>query len=207
MARKIDSKEMRMKTILRRARSGMVGMVLGLLAGTLQGEETREFHSATGQSLRGELVSVVGDKVSIKGADGRLITGVATFFSPEDQAFFKEWSATHKPVIAYQFKAGFAPKRMAADRAEESGGAVKVTYEKWTYQVTLESAASTPLENVEVRYRVFKAAANVDAENRSGPKVTRVGKYSYIEGSEKIPSMTLRKSQTFVTAEMPITKS
>jgi len=52
--------------------------------------------------------------------------------------------------------------------------------------VTLESLANASLEKVEVRYRVFKTAASVVGVSRSsGPALTRVGKFAYLEGAEE----------------------
>jgi len=177
-----------------------------LFSGVLHGQELREFRNSSGQVLRGELLAVQGNSVSIKAADGRTIKTEASFFSPDDQIFFTEWSSKNKPKIDYQFKAAFAPKRISVDRFEE--GATKVTVEKWAYAVTLESLANATLEKVEVRYRVFKATASVvGVSGTSGPSLTRVGAFAYLEGSQVIPAMTLRKSVTVMTKEIPVNKS
>lgn len=180
--------------------------VLAISLLTLSAEELREFRNAEGKSLQGELLAVEGASVTIKTNDGRTLKAAANVFSPEDQTYFQSWAAKNKPKPVYQFKAGFAPKRSSIERTEE--GATKVTYEKWAYQVTVESLASTQIENVEVRYRVFKTSAPVvGSQVNSGPQLSRAGKYSFLEGKQSIPLMTLRKSVTFSTADIPVNKS
>ncbi len=179
-------------------------MVL-LVSGGLHAGEVREFRNSAGQSFQGELIAVEGDSVTIKATDGRQVKAGAALFSPEDQTFFKEWGTKNKPKVAYQFKAAFAPKRISAERSEE--GATKVTEEKWTYQVTLESQANASLQGVEVRYRVYKLTAPVVGANRDPSDLRRQGKYGYLEGVEKLPVMTLRKALPFTTKPLSVNKS
>ena len=52
--------------------------------------ETRVFIDTQGRSLRGELVSVKGDMVTIKREDGQTFTLSAASFCPNDNAYFRE---------------------------------------------------------------------------------------------------------------------
>ena len=181
-------------------------LFLALSLQPLPAQELREFRNSEGKSLQGELLAVEGTSVTIKTSDGRTLKAAANVFSPEDQSYFQSWAAKNKPKPVYLFKAGFAPKRSSIERTEE--GATKVTYEKWAYQVTVESLASTPIEKVEVRYRIFKTTAPVvGSQVNAGPRLGRAGKYSFLEGKHAIPLMTLRKSITFSTSDISVNKS
>ena len=59
--------------------------------------EIRQFSDANGRQLRGELVSVTGDSVTIKREDGSMFTLKAAAFSAADQAYFKQ-AATVLPA-------------------------------------------------------------------------------------------------------------
>ena len=63
-----------------------------LLEGALRAEP-RVFVGTNGQTLRGELVSVVGDNVSIKREDGPTVTFKAADFCPRDREYFHEFSS------------------------------------------------------------------------------------------------------------------
>jgi len=67
--------------------------LLLLAATTSLFAEPRTFVSNTGTTLRGELVEVKGDQVTIRRDDGQILTLVAGAFCPKDQAYFKEHSA------------------------------------------------------------------------------------------------------------------
>lgn len=60
--------------------------------------ETRTFTSTAGTTIQGELVSVNGDMVTIKKADGQSITTEAANFSAADRAYLQEHGL--KPVSA-----------------------------------------------------------------------------------------------------------
>jgi hypothetical protein len=55
--------------------------------------ELRQFADANGRQLRGELVSLAGDSVTIKREDGSMFTLKAAAFSAADQAYFKQAAA------------------------------------------------------------------------------------------------------------------
>jgi len=62
--------------------------------------ETRQFTDVNGRVLRGELVAVSGDNVTIKREDGQSFTLKAASFSAADQAYFKQAMAGNAAVGA-----------------------------------------------------------------------------------------------------------
>ena len=65
--------------------------------------ENRVFVNNTGGTLRGELVEVKGDKVTIRREDGQTFTLEAGSFCPKDQAYFKEHTAPDPNALSNSF--------------------------------------------------------------------------------------------------------
>lgn len=63
---------------------------MALCIGKMHGAELHTFTDAQGRLLKGELVSILGDQVTIKREDGQVFTVKATIFSQADQDWLKQ---------------------------------------------------------------------------------------------------------------------
>jgi hypothetical protein len=75
----------------------MLVLLLAVLPVLLRAE-TRVFVDNNGRTLRGELISVSGDMVTIKREDGQSFTMKSDGFCPADMAFFREFAAKPAPA-------------------------------------------------------------------------------------------------------------
>ena len=117
--------------------------------------ETRYFVSTAGSLLEGEIVSVSGDKVTLrKKDDGGLLTVPRTTLCREDQAHIDAWAAAHPEAMP-------AP---AAETAQQMPAGPK-----FSLTSTVRSAKSTR-GGVDGGFRTIDLAYNVQIQSR---EVTR----------------------------------
>lgn len=62
--------------------------------------EMRAFQDASGRTIQGEIISVNGDAVRLRRADGRTFLHPLSIFSPEDQTFIRNGSGGGKSVAS-----------------------------------------------------------------------------------------------------------
>lgn len=82
----------KLRTPLSRRGISIAVAVCTCLASASQGEEMRVFHSAEGKPLKAGLVSISGDKVTLKREDGKTFELAKTKLSQEDQTYIAEIS-------------------------------------------------------------------------------------------------------------------
>lgn len=136
-------------------RSAFSFLALLLLLPHLAVGETRFFVSTAGSLLEGEIVSVSGDKVTLrKKDDGVLLTVLRTTLCREDQSHIDAWIAAHPDAAA-------APSVTPAPQA--------TTGPKFSLSSTVRSAKSTR-GGVDGGFRTIDLAYNIQIQSR---EVTR----------------------------------
>lgn len=123
-------------------------------AGMLRAE-LREFTSTNGKTMKAELVSHKGGKITLQRGDGVKFEVLPNVFGPDDQIFIKDWMAKTPETISYNF-------RFKADRKKVDGRSRKVDYyrvknEKWVYEVSVTNLSRDEASNLKIKYRQFRS--------------------------------------------------
>lgn len=156
----------------------------------------RTFTSKQGDQIEADFVSLSGNSVTLKGADGKSYAIPLDSFSQNDQDY-----------VRYQFLKGVSDKNPAISlkmreskgkTSQSKEGAVMVTTWEAGYRVSLENNTALPLENLVVQYGVFKFAAEVGGSKRTS------GEIQSGWGVDKIDFLGPRKTFEFDTRKLPM---
>ncbi|MFA6288876.1 MAG: hypothetical protein WC661_15955 [Opitutaceae bacterium] len=158
------------------------GLFLGLGASGLHAE-MRTFTDKQGRSLKAELVSVDGDKVTIKREDGQTFVLSLATLSDDDQKSLKDWAAQQaaKPqplppgsLVVELSRGVFDTNKKDSDVTLVNGNVVKngrtTTEEKWGYSVTIQNKTAKALESLRADYRLFATVDSVHVKEKQGLK-------------------------------------
>lgn len=151
-------------------KQSLTSWVLPLLVVLLSLEASaREFTDVQGRKLEGELLSVTGDKATIKRADDdKVFTVSVSQFSPEDQKYMKDLGAMQAKYI---FDVKLVKDKLRTSKTKE--GNVTVEAERWAYNIGVTNKTSLDAENLRVDYWLFVKAD--DGKIKSGPKIQKAG--------------------------------
>ena len=72
----------------------------GLISARADKGTVREFTSNDGRKMKAVLVSVDGERVTIRRSDGKLLTASVSKFSVSDQEFFKAWKPAREETVS-----------------------------------------------------------------------------------------------------------
>ncbi|MFA6288877.1 MAG: hypothetical protein WC661_15960 [Opitutaceae bacterium] len=174
------------------------GLLLGLGASVLHAE-MRTFTDKQGRSLKAELVSVDGDKVTIKREDGQTFTLSLATLSDDDRQFVKEWAKQQAALIpAGSFEIQLSRGKFDTKKKDEGG--IIVSEEQWGYTVTLVNRTSKSFPGARVDYILF-----VKPDNEPG-KDSAAAPLKQKPGSKRIDVIGGRDSVNFRTEAITIFK-
>lgn len=148
-----------------------------------------------GRSIQADVISVSGDQVKIKRADGQTFNLSLASLSDDDQKNLKAWAAKEAtkslPADALQVelsRAKFDTVKKDVDVTLTTGGIVKngrtLTEEKWGYSVTITNRTSQPLEQLRAEYILFATVDDIQVKEKQGLKKKR-----YKSPVETIPEL------------------
>lgn len=118
----------------------------------------REFTSADGRKLNGELVAHAGEQVILKVGAKEFVIGVANF-SVDDQQFIKEWVAANPGAVRYKFGYffDFEENRTGRTQGKAPGGMVddKLKVIPWECEMVVFNKEVAPVEGIQIRYEIY----------------------------------------------------
>jgi hypothetical protein len=174
-------------------------IAIGTGAPTLHAE-TRTLTDKQGRSLKADVISVEGDKVTIRREDGQTFTLSLDTLSEDNQTSLKEWAAKQAKLIPagnveVQLSRGHFGTKMKDD-----GGGIIMSEEQWGYTATLFNRARKPLNGMRVEYILF-----VKPDTEPG-KDTISAPLKQKPGSKTIDALAPLDSISFRTDSIPIYK-
>jgi len=174
------------------------GLFLGLGAPGLHAE-MHTFTDTQGRSLKAELISVDGDKVTIKREDGQTFTLSLASLSTDDRQFIAEWAKQQAALIpAGSFDLQIS--RGKFDTKKKDDGGIIVSEEQWGYTVTLVNRTAKSFTGARVDYILF-----VKPDNEPG-KDASIAPLKQKPGSKKIDVIGVRDSINFRTEAITLYK-
>ena len=171
----------------------VAGMVLGFASlPTDVQAETRTLTDKQGRSLKAELVSVDGDKVTIKREDGRSFHLSLETLSDDDQQFLKEWAKKQAALIP----AGAIDLQLSRgqfDSNKKDGNGQTTSEDKWGYSVTLSNHSMKVIKGLHVEYLLFVKVEDAESGKDAQPlPLKRVKGAKVIDVVEGAKSITFR---------------
>ncbi len=141
--------------IVRFAKIALIGMALGFLVlPTVLKAEMRTLTDKQGRSLKAEVVSVDGDKVTIKREDGQTFALSLASLGDDDQKSLQEWAKKQAALIP----AGGVELQISRgkfDTKNKDKGAIIFSEEQWGYSVNLLNRTGKVLNGMHVDYILF----------------------------------------------------
>ncbi len=157
------------RRIGRRRRALMAAVTLGLMgvqmpaADAPAAKELHEFTNASGATIQAEILTVVGDEVSLQRDDGKKVQSKISVFSKDDQAYIQQW--LYKSVTAHGGNA-FAIQAVTTEGVATPSvkDEKQLHYRYWTvnYEITLKNQIAAAWGPLQVRYIIIKDTANHD---------------------------------------------
>ena len=186
--------------VVRLAKIALIGMALGLVGlPTVLQAETRTLTDKQGRSIKAVVVSVDGDKVTIKREDGQTFSLSLATLSDDDRQFLKEWAQKQAALIP----AGGVEVQISRgkfDTKSKDRDAIVVSEEQWGYSVTLLNRTSKVLNGIHVDYILF-----VRPDMEPGKSSTIVP-LKQKPGSKKLDTVDAFKSTIFRTDSIVVFK-
>lgn len=147
----------------------MAAVTLGLMgvqmpaADAPAAKELHEFTNASGATIQAEILTVVGDEVSLQRDDGKKVQSKISVFSKDDQAYIQQW--LYKSVTAHGGNA-FAIQAVTTEGVATPSvkDEKQLHYRYWTvnYEITLKNQIAAAWGPLQVRYIIIKDTANHD---------------------------------------------
>lgn len=120
--------------------------------------QVREFTSADGRKLNGQLVAHAGSKVLLKVGAKEFPVEVANF-SVDDQQHIKDWIANNPGAVRYKFGYffDFEEDRGGRSQGKAPGGMVddKLKVIPYECEMVVFNKEVAPVENIEIRYEIY----------------------------------------------------
>lgn len=116
----------------------------------------RTFTSPNGQTIQAEIVSASAADVTLKMANGAVITATLDKFSRADQAFVAEWLKSNAAAIKYSFDLNFSKDK--TDSSKRMLGNTEVTTERWLCHIKFTNRSNVTLDNVSLKYDIYYTA-------------------------------------------------
>jgi len=162
--------------------------------------EMRTFTDKQGRSLKAELVSADGDKVTIKREDGQTFSLSLDTLSDEDRQFIKEWAKQQAALIpSGSFELQISRGKFDTKKKDDGTGII-VSEEQWGYTVALVNRTAKSFTEVRVDYVLF-----VKPDNEPG-KDSVAAPLKQKPGSKKIDVIGVRDSINFRTDAITLYK-
>lgn len=170
-----------------------IASVLTLLA-AIPAAEAHTFTSPDGRTLEAEIVSSIGDTVTLKLANGQTIVTQTNKFSTDDQAYITEWKKRNISSSNYKFSTEYSKDKEGTSK--RSSGGVTYTTENWVCNIKLTNTSGQPLNDLTLNYEVYYS--QIDYRNPVIRKVT---------GSAPIASISHGGTAITKTVEVPLVTS
>jgi hypothetical protein len=157
--------------------------------------EFREFTSTDGRKMQAEVEAVTPDRVTIKTAAGASYVTPISQFSAADQAYFKEWAATHtQSEIRYRFEVSYTKEKL--DTRNSRDGHKEIKNENWRCNLKIINNSGQTLDQLKVIYTVIYDKIQSD-------RAITVGR----EGSKTIDLIKHHEQLIIPTDEVTLTSS
>lgn len=142
--------------------------------------EVQTLTDKQGRSLNADVISISGDQVKIKRADGQTFNLSLANLSDDDQKRLKEWAAKNLPADALLVELSrgkFDTNKKEVDVTLTNGDLVKngrtITEEKWGYSITVANRTPQPIEKLRAEYLLFATVDDVQVKEKQGLKKKR----------------------------------
>ncbi len=130
--------------------------LIGCLA--LQTLSAREFTSADGRKINGELLAHAGEQVLLKVGAKEFLVPVANF-SVDDQQFIKEWIADNPGAVRLKFGYFFDFEELRGERSQgKAPGSMvddKLKTIPYECEMVVFNKETVPAEGLEIRYEIY----------------------------------------------------
>ncbi len=167
--------------------------------------EPRTFTDQFGREIIAELISVEGDQIRIRRADGQIFTLSASKLTEADQKYIKTWAAARpesKPEVTVE-KSAPDPKKLIVNLSRGKFSSITLykydTYthkhEQWGYSIQITNQHLRPVENLRVEYNLF---ARTFADTTSPTLIT---------GAKTLKIIPSRESEVFRTGSAEVCKT
>jgi hypothetical protein len=190
-----------------------VPLAQALLALLFAGQLSAEVFTLTdkqSRSIKADVLSVDGNKASIKRDDGQVFTLDLGLLVADDQKKLKEWAANEaaKPLppgaLQLELSRGiFKTEKTDSDVTLVGGEVIKngrtTTEEKWGYSVTISNKTPLEITGLRTEYRLFASIDDVHVKEKQGLK-----KKAYRATIESIPALskTVFRTETISAIKM-----
>ncbi len=170
----------------------LLGLSLILI---IYGAAAREFTSADGRKLNGDLVAHAGDQVILKVGAKEFVIGVANF-SVDDQQYIKAWIAANPGAVRYKFGYffDFEEDRSGRSQAKAPGGMIddKLKVIPYECEMVVFNKEVAPVEGIQIRYEIYvddyvRTAGNEFTNMAVGQKAN--GRLQSVAGSLDVPKI------------------
>jgi hypothetical protein len=162
--------------------------------------EPRTLTDKQGRSLKADVISVEGDKVTIRRADGQTFTLSLDTLSEDDQKSLKEWAEKQAKLIPAGSVEVQVSRGKFDTKKKDDGGGIITSEEQWGYTATLFNRASKPLNGARVEYILFvKPDTEPGKDTTSAPLKEK-------SGSKTIDALPAHDSVNFRTDSITIFK-
>lgn len=132
--------------------------VLACLGLLLPGLAAREFTSADGRKINGELLAHSGDGVVLKVGAKEFVVPISSF-SADDQQFIKTWMEENPGALRFKFGFFFDFEELRGDRTQgKAPGSMiddKLKITPHLCKMILFNKEVVPAEGVEIRYEIY----------------------------------------------------
>ncbi len=160
--------------------------------------EYRTFTSKDGvRKIEAEIQSATGDTVTIQVKNGAVTTSRIDMFSKEDQEFIREWVKANPAPVNLNFAMTTGRSRVGKQNKNTNSHVVVV--EDWAYDLNFENRTTAPVEDLELRYRIYVKSEHEEEKNEEG--------YYISDGIIKVVRMEPLGRQKLQTKTVPLLTS
>ncbi len=168
-------------------------MALSFLV-SISASKAREFTNLEGQKMEAEIVSLAGENVIFKKANGKKFRYALAKLIEGDQEYIRKWVAKN---VKYDITVTKCQETVVNKRRVSNDG-VKRRVENRAYEVTVRNNGKTPLEGIVVCYKLFTELN----DKYAGPGEDKKRISDRKEAKFELPSIPPRTEKTFTTASM-----
>jgi hypothetical protein len=155
----------------------------------------RIFTDKQGRQMLAKINQVSGDEILIERSDGLATKVSALIFSPEDQAFIREW--TREQILKEgAIEARFSNKE--SEKVSTSNGGIRSTKYEVHYEVILKNTTDQEISDIHVEYLMLKFEDKVGAKKRSEGELERK------KGKAHVQRILSRKEIRLSTENFPM---
>lgn len=147
--------------------------------------EIRTLNDKQGRSLKADVISVEGDKVTIRREDAQTFTLSLNTLSEDDQKSLNKWAERQAKLIPAGSVEVQVSRGKFDTKKKDDGSGIIMSEEQWGYTATLYNRATKPLKGVRVEYILF---VKPDAEPGKDPTSAPLKQKSGTKTVDAVPS-------------------